>query len=128
MLALPGALSSIYPMEHDTIDISFKTRDLEYYGQILLSLANVNNQVLVQLFSGKTLIEERIVKTDGQYSFPFLSPKDYSFKFIHDLNENGKWDTGEYLKKVQPESLELLPVTIEVRSNWDHEVSMKLEK
>ncbi len=128
MLALPGALKSIYPMEHDTIDISFKTRDLEYYGQILLSLANVNNQVLVQLFSGKNLIEERIVKTDGQYSFPFLSPKDYSFKFIHDLNENGKWDTGEYLKSLQPEPLELLPVEIEVRSNWDHEVSMTLEK
>ena len=128
MLALPGALSSIYPMEHDTIDISFQTRDLEYYGQILLSLANVNHQILVQLFTGRNLVEERIVTSDGQYSFPFLPPKDYSFKFIHDLNENGKWDTGEYLKKLQPEPLELLPVTVEVRSNWDHDVSMTLEK
>lgn len=128
MLALPGALSSIYPMEHDTIDINFKTRDLEFYGQILLSLTNVNNQILVKLFSGRNMVEERIVTSDGQYTFPFLSPKDYSFKFIHDLNENGKWDTGEYLKKLQPEPLELLPVTVEVRSNWDHDVSMNLEK
>jgi hypothetical protein len=128
MLILPGAISSIYPMQHDTIDVNFKTRDLEFYGQILLSMVNVNNQVLIQLFSDKTLVEERIVKADGQYAFPFLSPKEYQFKFIHDLNENGKWDTGDYLKKVQPEPIELLPVAIEVRSNWDHDVSMVLEK
>ncbi len=115
-------------MQHDTVDISFKTRDLEFYGQILLSLENVNNQVLIQLFSGKTLIEERMVKADGQYTFPFLSPKEYNLKFIHDLNENEKWDTGDYLKKIQPEPVELLPATIEVRSNWDHDVSMILEK
>ena len=128
ILALPGAVTSIYPIPHDTIDVSFKTRDLEFYGQILLSLTNVNNQVLVQLYSDKTMVEERIVKADGQYVFPFLSPKEYHFKFIHDLNENGKWDTGDYLKKLQPEPVELLPVTVEVRSNWDHDVSMVLEK
>ncbi len=127
MVVLPGALSSIYPMQHDTIDVSFKTRDLEFYGKILLSLANVNNQVVVQLISGKNIVEERIVKADGQYTYPFLSPKEYSFKFIHDLNENGRWDTGEYIKKLQPEPVELLPVTIEVRSNWDHDVSMIFE-
>ncbi len=124
----PGAITSIYPMQHDTLDVSFKTRDLEFYGQILLSLVNVKNQVLVQLISGKTLIEERIVEADGQYSFPFLVPKEYQFKFIHDRNRNGKWDTGNYLEKLQPEPVELLPVNIEVRSNWDHDVSMVLEK
>ena len=128
LLVLPGAISSIYPMQHDTLDLNFKTRDLEFYGQILLSLTNVNHQVVVQLFSGKTLVEERIVRADGQYAFPFLTPKEYEFKFIHDLNENGRWDTGEYLKKLQPEPIELLPVSIEVRSNWDHEISMILEK
>jgi len=128
ILALPGAITSIYPMPHDTIDVSFKTRDLEYYGQILLSLNNVNHRVLVQLFSGKSMVEERIVKTDGTYAFPFLPPKEYQFKFIHDLNENGKWDTGDYLKKLQPEPVELLPVTVDVRSNWDHDVSVSLEK
>jgi hypothetical protein len=128
LLALPGAISSIYPIPHDTIDLSFKTRDSEYYGQILLTLENVNNHVLVQLFSGKALVEERIVETDGQYSFPFLSPKEYQFKFIHDLNENGEWDTGDYLMQLQPEPVELLPTAIEVRSNWDHDVSVRLEK
>ena len=128
LLVLPGAINSIYPIPHDTLNLSFTSRDLEYYGQILLTLENVNNRVLVQLFSGKILVEERIVETDGQYTFPFLSPKEYQFKFIHDLNENGEWDTGDYLMKLQPEPVELLPTSIEVRSNWDHDVTVRLEK
>jgi len=127
LLALPGAINSIYQIAHDTIDLSFKTRDLEYYGQILLTLENVNHQVVVQLSSGRDLLEERIVRAEGQYVFPFLAPKEYSFRFIHDLNGNGKWDTGKYLEKLQPEPVELLPAAIEVRSNWDHDVSLKLE-
>lgn len=126
--ALPGAITSIYPMQHDTIDVSFKTRDIEFYGQILLTLKGVNNQVLVQLFNGKSMVEERIVNSDGQYAFPYLAPQEYQFKFIHDTNENGKWDTGNYLEKLQPEAVELLPVNIEVRSNWDHDVAVTLEK
>jgi len=128
MLVLPGAVTSIYPIQHDTIDVNFQTRDLEFYGQILLSLTNVNNQVLVQLFSNSNMVEEKIVEAGGQYIFPFLAPKEYRIKFVHDLNKNGRWDTGNYLEKLQPEPVELLPVSIEVRSNWDHDVSMVLEK
>ena len=67
--------------------------------------------------SGSWLLTK--VEVGGEVHYPF---------FINDFNENGKWDTGEYLKKLQPEPVELLPVTIEVRSNWDHDVSMNLEK
>ena len=128
MLVLPGAIESIYPMLHDTVDVSFKTRDLEFYGQILLTMKQVKNQVLVQLFSGKTKVKEIMVEADGQYAFPYLAPNKFQLKFIHDLNENGKWDTGNYLEKIQPEPVELHPATIEVRSNWDHDVTMTLEK
>jgi hypothetical protein len=128
LMALPGAIHSIYPISHDTIDISFTVRDLEFYGQILLTLQNVNHPVLVQLFSGKNLVEERVVASDGQYAFPYLTPREYNFKFIHDLNQNGKWDTGNYLEKLQPEPVELLRKAIEVRSNWDHDVSVELKK
>jgi hypothetical protein len=128
MVILPGAISSIYPMEHDTIDLNFETRDTEYYGQILLTLQNVNHRVLVQLLKDGRQVSEIKVDEDGQYVFPNLSPDAYSFKFIHDLNENGRWDTGKYMKQKQPEPVEFLPGNIDVRSNWDHDVSVNLEK
>ncbi len=125
---LPGALVSIYPLEHDTIDVSFETRDAEYYGQILLNLSQVKHRVLVQLISNRKVISVLEADSDGQYIFPNLRPEKYSIKFIHDLNRNGRWDTGKYLEKRQPEPVELLPGEIEVRSNWDHDVSVTLQK
>ena len=125
---LPGAIVSIYPLEHDTIDVSFETRDTEYYGQILLNLQNVNHRVLVQLLNKQKVVSALEVDTDGQYVFPNLAPREYTIKFIHDLNKNGRWDTGKYMKKLQPEPVEFLPGNIEVRSNWDHDVTMTLQK
>ena len=128
MMVLPGAISSIYPLQHDTIDVNFKTRDSEYYGQILLSLQQVKDHVIVQLYSDGKVMKEKTADEDGQIIFSFLAPQKYDIKIIHDSNKNGKWDTGKYLEKRQPESVEKLPVSIEVRSNWDHEVNMILEK
>ena len=128
MILYPGAIASIYPLEHDTLDITFKTRDIEYYGQILLNLENVGNRVLVQLINKKKVIREREVDASGLITFSYLIPENYSIKVIHDLNKNGKWDTGNYMDKIQPEPVEFLPKSIKVRSNWDHDVTMMLEK
>jgi len=125
---LPGAVSSIYDLEHDTIDLAFRTRDIEYYGQILLTIEDVSNPVIIQL-TGKDMVVRKLkVYESGLYTFSYLSPGDYGIKIIHDLNDNGKWDTGKYMLKLQPEPVEILPRTIKVRSNWDHDVTMKLEK
>ncbi len=128
MILLPGAIKSIYPLQHDTLDIPFRTRDIEAYGQILLNLENVNNSVIIQLISKEKIIRQMGVSSSGEYTFGYLMPQDYRIKIIHDLNNNGKWDTGKYIKKIQPEPVELLPVAITVRSNWDHDITMKLEK
>ena len=128
LVLFPGALTSIYPVPHDTIDIPFKTRNIEYYGQILLNLENVRNRLLVQLISKEKVVREQEVLVSGVCTFSYLAPVEYKIKVIHDLNGNGKWDTGKYLDKIQPEPVEILPVSITVRSNWDHDVSMKIEK
>ena len=128
LLILPGAFTSIYPPQHDTIDASFTSRDEEHYGQIILSLNNVSGNTIIQLMSRDKVLLERSVDSDGTYTFSNLSPQEYQIMFIHDRNGNGKWDTGNYLKKRQPEKVELLPITITVRSNWDHDVDMALGK
>ncbi len=128
LLLLPGAFSSFYELEHDTLDLTFQTRDSEYYGQILLTLDSVSNPVIIQLTNRDEVIRQERVYKSGLYTFSYLSPKEYGIKIIHDLNDNGKWDTGKYLKKRQPEAVEIPPGTITVRSNWDHDVSIILKK
>jgi hypothetical protein len=128
LLMLPGAMTSIYPMEHDTLDVSFQSRDSEYYGKILLTLEGVHNPVIIQLISKESVVRQLIVDQNGRYDFDYLVPQEYKIKFIHDLNQNGKWDTGNYMQKQQPEPVEFVPKPITVRSNWDHDVTMILKK
>jgi hypothetical protein len=32
---------------------------------------------------------------------------------------NNKWDTGDYLKKINPEKVIYLPKVIDLRANWE---------
>lgn len=125
---LPGAVSSFYELEHDTIDLTFSTRDIEYYGKILLNLEDVFNPLIIQLKNKDQVVRQQRVYKSGLFTFSYITPGEYGIKIIHDINDNGKWDTGKYLEKLQPEPVEILPRSISVRSNWDHDVTMILKK
>ena len=49
---------------------------------------------------------------------------EYKVKIIDDKNKNGKWDSGDYLKHIQPEKVEFYPDDIAVRANWDVEIAV----
>jgi uncharacterized protein (DUF2141 family) len=53
------------------------------------------------------------------FDFDNLSPSKYYIRVIYDTNKNGKWDTGNYLKKIQPERISYSKEMIDVRANWD---------
>ena len=38
---------------------------------------------------------------------------------VYDTNGNQKWDTGNYLKKIQPERISYYDRLIEASANWD---------
>jgi hypothetical protein len=52
-----------------------------------------------------------------------MTPGKYKIKAIHDRNNNRRWDTGNYKKNLQPETVLYLPKTVEIRANWDVEES-----
>ncbi|MBN1132240.1 MAG: Ig-like domain-containing protein [Bacteroidales bacterium] len=122
----PGAFANMYDLPQDTVDISFQTRDAESYGKIILNLENVKGSIIVQLLAKEKVARQRSVSSYGPVEFPFLNAETYKIKLIHDRNENGEWDTGDYLEKLQPEKVEFLPVDIVVRANWDHDATYRL--
>ena len=46
---------------------------------------------------------------------------------IYDTNTNGKWDTGNYLLKLHPESVEYFPEIQEVRANWQLPIDLNIK-
>ena len=48
-------------------------------------------------------------------------------KVCIDANNNGKWDTGNYWKKIQPELILPRKQTLNIRANWDNELKVDLK-
>ena len=59
--------------------------------------------------------------------FDYLNQGKYWVRIVYDANGNRKWDTGNYLKKTQPETIVYLPKQIEMRPNWSMNEEFNLE-
>jgi hypothetical protein len=127
LLLKPGTATDIYGYTNDSLAISFYTQQLDFYGKILLTLTGGQYPLIIQVLNerGGIVVSKKIMNP-GLVSFDYLSPGKYNLKAIFDENDNGKWDTGDYLKHLQPEKIFLSGGSIQLRSNWDHEVSWKI--
>ena len=88
-----------------------------------------NVPYIIQLVddAGVVVFRENQTVHDTTFEFQHLDPRLYRIKWIRDKNENGKWDTGDYLKHIQPEEVDFYPESITVRANWDVDVLVKLQ-
>jgi len=124
----PGAFTDIYNKTNDTIEMKYKTREFSYYGKIFLNITGLGSNIIVQLMNSKEkILQEKAINKNGVLIFEYLYPVEYMFKIIFDTNENGKWDTGNYLNKIQPEKVKYYEGEIKIRSNWDLDLDLDLE-
>jgi len=104
------AFKSIYGVYNDSTDISFKTQNEDFYSIIEITFDNIPCQIIVQVLKGdkEDLVKQMIVPLSkgNVVTIDYLKPDKYKLKLIYDSNENGIWDTGDYLKKIQPEKVE----------------------
>lgn len=126
---LPEAIKDFIGNVNDTISFKVATKKLSDYGTIFLTLQNVKQYpVLAQVTNDKEeVISERIARDEKTLVFDHLDPGKYDIRVIFDTNNNGKWDTGDFLKKKQPEQVIYYPETIEVRANWELKQTFILE-
>lgn len=128
---LPGALQDWYGVTHDTVGYQLKTASPEDFGNIQLTVEALDSsmQYVLQLRRGETVVEERIIRGQATYqtNFPRRKPGDYLVRIIPDLNQNGRWDTGSYEQKQQPELIYDRPLE-RLRANWDLEVTISLSE
>ncbi|MGY8922902.1 MAG: hypothetical protein ACKVJR_04140, partial [Flavobacteriales bacterium] len=70
--------------------------------------------------SNKKVIRRYDSLTPGSnYTFELLKAGKYIVRLIEDPNGNKQWDTGDYLKKIQPEKVIYYWKEIDLRANWD---------
>ena len=119
---LPDAMVDFWGQTHDTLRYSVKTRPRSDYGNLYLQILREDKSPfileLVDL-KGKVLRRYDKINDSDYYEFKYILPGKYLFRYIKDKNGNKKWDTGNYLKKIQPEIVYYSTDTIDLRANWD---------
>ena len=126
---LPNALIDFWGNTHDTLRFGAKTKPIEDYGNIFLQILREDKDPFVlELVNlkGESLRRSDVSNESDFYEFKYLLPGNYLFRYIKDKNGNKKWDTGNYLKKIQPEMVYYSPDTIDLRANWEINQRLKI--
>ena len=126
---LPNALIDFWGNTHDTLRFGAKTKPIEDYGNIFLQILREDKDPFVlELVNlkGESFRRLDVSNESDFYEFKYLLPGNYLFRYIKDKNGNKKWDTGNYLKKIQPEMVYYSPDTIELRANWEINQRLKI--
>ena len=119
---LPGAITDFFENTNDTVTYNLRTKSAADYGNLTLNLngTNIKYPIIVQLTNEKGDVQREILANESQsFEFNNLAPGKYMARVIFDSNANGKWDTGNFLKKLQPERISYYPTLIELRANWE---------
>ena len=126
----PNAIADFFKSSNDTLNYSFSTKSRADYGTIKARIENiVNFPIIVQLTNEKEeVIQENILASyDDACVFENILPSKYFIRIIEDANENNKWDTGDFLKRISPEKTYHYKKELIVRANWVLEERINLK-
>jgi len=119
MKVFPSAFEDFFgDTNTDTLNFDIGTKKTSDFGYVRFTLVNATYPLIIQLTDSKGDVkEERYAKESGTVDFLNVNPSIYSIRIIHDVNGNQKFDTGNYLKKIQPEKVSHFQ-DIEIRADW----------
>ncbi|MGB1308643.1 MAG: Ig-like domain-containing protein [Oceanihabitans sp.] len=128
--ALPEAFTDFFGNKNDTLNYRLATKTYADYGNVRVLLKNAIYPVIVQLTNEKGEVQEELYSTKPEaLDFNKLKPKKYFLRVIYDSNKNKKYDSGNFLKKQQPERIshyEDKEDILNVRANWDPIITFTL--
>lgn len=129
MNLLPGAIVDFFNKANDTLDYKFSTSLYTDYGNLVVNLNGVKRfPIIVEVINEREeVIMSKISNAETKIEFSLLPPKKYYVKVIYDDNKNGKWDTGYFWERKQPEETYFFPDLIDVRANWDINQEINLQ-
>ena len=117
----PGGLKDIFGIANDSIRVKIKTGRPSDYCSVFLSLENVKRfPVIVDLINDRGMVVgKEFAKESREFEFRDLQPGRFKVRLIYDDNDNGMWDTGNFLELLQPEEVYYFQNVIEAKANWE---------
>ena len=122
---LPEAFEDFFgDTNKDTLNYALRTSKASDFGYARFTLVNATYPLIIQLTDKQGKVKaEQFVEKAGAIDFQNLTPSFYSIRIIHDTNGNQKYDTGNYLKKIQPEKVSHFD-EFEIRADWGEALTL----
>ncbi len=131
---LPDAFWSIYSQTNDTLKGEFTTVDPDKLSTLSIDFSNVEGHYVVQLTDPKSKAVQREFRLNENKKivFKYLQAGAYGVRVVKDENANGKWDTGNYFKHIQPEYATFLKASdgkleFGLRQSWEVDLSVDMK-
>ncbi len=124
-----SALSDWNGVLNKRMNIAFRSKELKEYGKLTLQVSPPRRQpfILQMLNGNEKVVDQRFFNNDTTFVFLYIKPDTYHFKLIFDNNNNRRWDTGNYLKKRQPEKVLFYSKQLDIKSNWEYEEKWEVQ-
>ncbi|MFH0762166.1 MAG: Ig-like domain-containing domain [Bacteroidota bacterium] len=114
-----GAFTGLSGQKTDSLDIRFKIKKPDEFGSVKIDIPGLEGSAILELLMGTKVVRTQLLSGPGTVVFPMLAPGKYSARLILDTNSNGKWDSGRYLKHIQPEQVLVFSKELNVKANWE---------
>ena len=126
-IADSAAFMSIYGDVSDSTAIRFTVRNPESFGELTLNLSGYEGNTIIEVLDNtEKIIRHAVIKGSGKIKFPLLEKGKYRLRAIFDLNNDGKWTTGDFDRRRQPEPVMYYREEINIPENWQIEQPWEL--
>lgn len=114
-----AAFVNIYGKRCEAKKVGVTMKKMESYSTLFVVLAGTDSSAIVQLLNSSDKPVKTIKARDGKADFYFITPGVYYLRMFCDRNGNGKWDTGDYDKHLQPEEMYYYPEALTLKAQWE---------
>lgn len=125
---LPEGFTDLFGNSNDTLNYNLRTKKESDFGYARFTLINATYPIILQLTNDKDEVKfEQYSSKFEAIDFLNLAPGKYFIRVIWDTNGNKKFDTGNYLNKIQPERVSLFK-EMEIRADWGESVTLEFKE
>lgn len=115
------AAVDMYGLHTDKFSRDFSVKSLQEYSNLYFAITGVSDNAIVELLNSSDKPVTSVPVKDGGAEFTYLKPGTYYARLYIDSNGNGKYDTGNYDRKQQPEEVYYYTQELELRAYWNVE-------
>jgi uncharacterized protein (DUF2141 family) len=131
LLINDAAITDIYNDKNKRTGVAFEADKPENYSMLTLkvSVPEANKQYVIELLDEqKNVVHTDVITKNSSIVYRNFLTQKYKVRVVYDTNKNGRWDSGNVKRRLQPENIWLYDKEITLRPNWEAEEPIDIPK